>query len=101
MSRSVAVSTVRPLTAALMDEAHEARLALELHTAELTLGRLSEEELVAFRECMERTQAAVRGRRIVHAREYMLANKEFHEFQVDLARTHSSQRCTGAPASIS
>jgi len=77
--------TVRPLTAALMAEAHEARLALELHAAELTVGQLAHEQLRAFRACMERTQTPVRQRELVDAREYMLANKEFHEFQVDLA----------------
>jgi DNA-binding GntR family transcriptional regulator len=76
---------VRPLTAALMEEAHEARLALELHAARLTVGRVPSGRLQTFRRHMERTQAAVREREIVDVRQYMLANKEFHEFQVDLA----------------
>jgi len=76
---------VRPLTAELMTDAHEARLALELHAAELSVKRVSPEELEAFRSRMRLTQIAVHEREMGHAREYMLANKEFHEFQVDLA----------------
>lgn len=76
---------VRPLTAELMTEAHEARLALELHAAELTVEHVSLAELEAFRSRMTTTQTAVREREILNARGYMLANKEFHEFQVDLA----------------
>jgi DNA-binding GntR family transcriptional regulator len=76
---------VRPLTARLMDEAHEARLALELHAAELTVGRLSSEQLQTFRRLMERTLEPVEEEEIRDARSYMLANKEFHEYQIDLA----------------
>lgn len=76
---------VRPLTAKEMDEAHEARLALELHAAELTVGRLAKEQLATFRKLMERTLEPVEKHRIRDARRYMLANKEFHEYQVDLA----------------
>ena len=76
---------VRPLTAKLMDEAHEARLALELHAAELTVGRLSKEQLQTLRHLMEQTVEPVERGKIRDARRYMLANKEFHEYQVDLA----------------
>ena len=76
---------VRPLTAELMEEAHEARLALELHAAELTVGHLTDEQLTTLRGLMERTIEPVDGLEIVDARMYMLANKEFHEYQVDLA----------------
>ena len=76
---------VRPLTAELMDELHEARLALELHAAELTMGRLGLEELGRFRVLMQETIEPVRDRRMVDARSYLLANSAFHEYQVDLA----------------
>src|ERR671916_906022 len=46
---------VRPLTARLMDELHEARLALELHAAELTVGRVTAEQLARFRELLQQT----------------------------------------------
>jgi DNA-binding GntR family transcriptional regulator len=76
---------VRPLTVDLMDELHEARLALELHVAELTVGRVGESDLARFRDLMQATIAPVRGRQIVDTRSYVLANKAFHEYQVDLA----------------
>jgi len=76
---------VRPLTAVLMDELHEARLALELHAAELTVGRLDSGQLARFRDLMEETIRPVRNRKIVDARAYLRANAAFHEHQVGLA----------------
>lgn len=76
---------VRPVTATLMDELHEARLALELHAAELTIGRLGRSELARFAELAEATTVPVRGSEIVDIGAYLLANARFHEFQVDLA----------------
>jgi len=76
---------VRPLTAAFMDETHEARLALELHAAELTVGRVDEAQLLELRRIADETMRAVRDERITDARRYMLANQAFHEYQVDLA----------------
>jgi DNA-binding GntR family transcriptional regulator len=76
---------VRPLTIELMDELHEARLAFELHAADLTIARLGQPELARFRELLDATIAPVRGREIVDTRSYVLANKAFHEYQVDLA----------------
>jgi DNA-binding GntR family transcriptional regulator len=35
-----------------MEEAHEARLALEIHAAELTVGRLSDDELAELYRLM-------------------------------------------------
>jgi DNA-binding GntR family transcriptional regulator len=76
---------VRPLTAQLMDELHEARLALELHAAELAVGRVSEEELERFRGLLQDTIEPVAGRDMVDVHSYLLANAAFHEYQVDLA----------------
>lgn len=76
---------VRPLTAELMDETHEARLALELHAAELTVGRVTPEQLRELRRIAGDTMSVVQDDRITDARRYMLANRAFHEFQVDLA----------------
>jgi DNA-binding GntR family transcriptional regulator len=77
---------VRPLTAQLMDELHEARLALELHAAELTVGRVTAEQLARFRELLQQTIEPVSDREMVDVRSYLLANAAFHEYQVDLAR---------------
>lgn len=76
---------VRPLTVELMDDAYGVRLALELYAAELTVGRLSAAQLAGFRGLLARTVAPVEDRTIVDVKAYMLANKEFHEYQVDLA----------------
>jgi DNA-binding GntR family transcriptional regulator len=76
---------VRPLTVQLVDELHEARLALELHAAELTIGTLDDVQLARFRDLMEETIEPVRDRKLVDAGAYLLANAAFHEYQVDLA----------------
>jgi DNA-binding GntR family transcriptional regulator len=68
-----------------VDELHEARLALELHAAELTIGTLDDVQLARFRELMEETIEPVRDRKLVDAGAYLLANAAFHEYQVDLA----------------
>jgi DNA-binding GntR family transcriptional regulator len=77
---------VRPLTADLMDELCEARLALELHVARLTVGRVDEADLELFRELLEATITPVRGKKMTDPSRYVQANRAFHEFQVDLAR---------------
>jgi DNA-binding GntR family transcriptional regulator len=77
---------VRPLTAELMDELYEARLALELHAAALTVGKVGEDDLRRFRTLRDATIRPVRGRKMVDTSEYIQANRAFHEFQVDLAR---------------
>jgi DNA-binding GntR family transcriptional regulator len=76
---------VRPVTAELMDDTHETRLALELHAAELTVGRLDDERLGGFARLADDTTRFVDGHRITDSRGYMLANQAFHEYQVDLA----------------
>ena len=76
---------VRPLTAELMDELHEARLALELHAASLTVGSLTRGQLDRFHELLEETIGPVSDRRMTDVGRYLLANAAFHEYQVDLA----------------
>jgi DNA-binding GntR family transcriptional regulator len=76
---------VRPLTVQLMDELHEARLALELHAADLTIGQLDAGQLGLLRERMEATITPVRGKKIIDVQSYVRANAAFHECQVDLA----------------
>jgi DNA-binding GntR family transcriptional regulator len=77
---------VRPLSADLMDELYEARLALELHAADLTVGNVSEGDLAQFRTLLDETIRPVRGKRMTDPSSYIHANRAFHEFQVDLAR---------------
>lgn len=76
---------VRPVTVKRMQEAHGVRCALELYAAEQTVGRLSHEELDGLHARLERTVACVANLEFVDKHEYMLANKEFHEYIVDLA----------------
>ena len=76
---------VRPLTADLMDELHEARLALELYAADMTVGNLSDEQLAQFNVLLQATIGPVRGKKMIHPVQYIHANRAFHEFQVDLA----------------
>lgn len=76
---------VRPLTAEFMDETHEARLALELHAAELTVGHVDGERLERLRELADEATRFVDDHVITDARGYMLANEAFHDYQVDLA----------------
>jgi DNA-binding GntR family transcriptional regulator len=77
---------VRPLTADLMDELYEARLALELHAADLTVGKVSDGDLAQFHALLEETIRPVRGKKMTDPARYIHANRAFHEFQVDLAR---------------
>ena len=76
---------VRPLTAELMDELYDARLALELHAARLTVGHVAKGDLDRFNELLEATISPVQGSRMKDIAEYVRANQAFHEFQVDLA----------------
>jgi DNA-binding GntR family transcriptional regulator len=76
---------VRPLSWALMDELYEARLALELHAARLTVGHVGKEDLDRFRVLLQATISPVAGNRMRDIARYVQANREFHEFQVDLA----------------
>lgn len=76
---------VRPLTVRRMEEAHDVRCLLELAAAEQTIGRLGEPQLTHLRGLLDRTIAAVADFEFTDKHEYMLANKEFHEYLVDLA----------------
>lgn len=76
---------VRPLTVELMDELHEARLALELHAADLTVTHLEPVQLERFRQLLAATITPVRRKKMIDVQSYLAANAAFHEYQVDLA----------------
>jgi DNA-binding GntR family transcriptional regulator len=76
---------VRPVTVERIEQAHGVRRALELYAAEQTVGRLSPAELARLRTLLDRTVACVENLEFVDKHEYMLANKAFHEYLVDLA----------------
>ena len=76
---------VRPVTAKRIEEAHGVRRALELYAAEQTVGRVSAEQLRVLRYLLDDTVECVENLELVDKHEYMLANKAFHEYLVDLA----------------
>jgi DNA-binding GntR family transcriptional regulator len=76
---------VTPLTSAIVVNAHDVRLALELHAAEQTVGRLDRKSLATLRRLMDDTLRNVDGRRFADTRGFIAANQLFHELQVDLA----------------
>jgi DNA-binding GntR family transcriptional regulator len=76
---------VRAVTVKRIEEAHGVRRALELYAAEQTVGRVSAEQLQRLRHLLDETVVCVENLQLVDKHEYMLANKAFHEFLVDLA----------------
>lgn len=70
---------VQALTATTLEEGYAVRLALELHAADVAVGKTSPLELARFRELLDATAAAVSHE------EWDAANAAFHEHQVDLA----------------
>ena len=69
---------VTPVTASALAEGYEVRLALELHAAECTVGRLEVSKLEVFRTLLDATAAAISHE------QWDSANAAFHEYQVDL-----------------
>jgi DNA-binding GntR family transcriptional regulator len=70
---------VTPVTAAAIAEGYEVRLALELHAAERTVGRVGPVELAELRALCRAS-----GDALSHE-EWDQTNAAFHELQVDLA----------------
>jgi 4-nitrophenol 2-monooxygenase / 4-nitrocatechol 4-monooxygenase, reductase component len=74
---------VTPLDVATSDDAHDAKLALELGAAELVADRLSGEQLAEMRRLAEAADAHVRDGRFSDVAAYIDANHAFHRFLVD------------------
>jgi cytochrome P450/NAD(P)H-flavin reductase/ferredoxin len=66
-----------------VDEAFDLRMALELGAAQLTMGRLSSEQLITFRQLAEATAPFVSGQRITDVARYSEANHAFHMFTIE------------------
>ena len=66
-----------------VDEAFDLRMALELGAAQLTMGRLSSEQLIVFRQLAEATAPFVSGRRFTDVARYIEANHAFHLFTIE------------------
>jgi flavin reductase (DIM6/NTAB) family NADH-FMN oxidoreductase RutF/DNA-binding GntR family transcriptional regulator len=74
---------VTPLDAATSDDAHDAKLAIELGAAELVTDRLSADQLARLRELAQAADATVQGGRFGDLDGYIGANHAFHRFLVD------------------
>lgn len=81
-----APNVVPPLAAADVDDAFDLRLALELGAVQLTMGRLSGEQLTTFRRLADATAAFVSGRRFIDVPRYVEANHAFHQFLIEATR---------------
>ena len=66
-----------------VDEAFDLRMVLELGAAQLTMGRLSSEQLITFRRLAEATAPFVSGRRFTDVPRYIEANHAFHMFTIE------------------
>ncbi|WP_269432216.1 cytochrome P450 [Kluyvera genomosp. 1] len=75
-----------PLALVDVDNAFDLRLALELGAVQLTMGRLSGEQLIAFRRLAEATAAFVSGRRFIDVTRYAEANHAFHMFLIEATK---------------
>ena len=69
-----------------VDDAFDLRLALELGAAQLTMGRLSGADLIAFRGLAEATAPFVAGKRFTDVKRYAEANHAFHMFLIEATR---------------
>ena len=65
------------------DEAFDARMALELGAVQLTMGRLTDEQLAEFRRLAEATAPAVTEGHFTDAAAYRETNAAFHSFLVE------------------
>jgi DNA-binding GntR family transcriptional regulator len=78
---------ITPITVGVSDETLDARCAVELGAAELSVGRTSPEDVAELRRLMEATLPLIEGDRFVDVGHYARANQEFHEFHVSLAKS--------------
>ena len=76
---------VTALDTARSDDAFDARLAIELGAAQLTVGNLSAEQLADFRALAEATRPELVDGQLVDVDVYVRATAEFHVFIVALA----------------
>ncbi len=73
---------VRPLDAAASDDAHDAKLAIELGAADLTVGRLDAAQLAEFRSLAEATGTHIAAGHLTDVESYISANEAFHAFPI-------------------
>jgi len=76
---------VKPLDVATSNEAHDARMAIELGVAEMTVGRLGPGHLSELRRLAQATVDILGRSDPAGITAYALANQEFHRFLVAAA----------------
>jgi 4-nitrophenol 2-monooxygenase / 4-nitrocatechol 4-monooxygenase, reductase component len=74
---------VTPLDVATSDDAHDAKLAIELGAAEMVVDRLSGEQLDRLRELAAATREQVGEGRFRDVDAYIGANHHFHRFLIE------------------
>jgi 4-nitrophenol 2-monooxygenase / 4-nitrocatechol 4-monooxygenase, reductase component len=79
--------TLTPITVRTSDETFDARCAVEVGVAELTVGHASTADLAELRRLMEETLPLIEADRFVDLAAYGQANQRFHEFHVSLAKS--------------
>jgi DNA-binding GntR family transcriptional regulator len=73
---------VQPVDVAASDDAHDAKLAIELGAAELTVGRLTVEQVAEFRLLARATGSHLRDNHFTDVESYIAANTAFHAFPI-------------------
>lgn len=74
---------VKALTPEDIDDAYDARLALEIFAAERTVGRLPDSDLKRLEALVEAVRRQGRGHGALELR--VAAKRDFHDLQIDLA----------------
>jgi DNA-binding GntR family transcriptional regulator len=73
---------VKPVDAAASDDAHDAKLAIELGAADLTVGKLTEEQLAEFSRLAKATGSHIAAGHFTDVESYIGANSAFHGFPI-------------------
>jgi DNA-binding GntR family transcriptional regulator/flavin reductase (DIM6/NTAB) family NADH-FMN oxidoreductase RutF len=76
---------VRAIDMDEIEDAYAARRAIELGAADLSVGRVSDDQIAELRRLMEETLPLVEGERFVDVDHWIEANAAFHEYMVGLA----------------
>ena len=80
---------ITPIDVKTLGEAYDARGAIEMSVAELTVGHISSDELAELRKRMEATLPMVVDHRFVDFERYIELNRAFHEYMVSLAKNNA------------
>ena len=80
---------ITPIDVKTLGEAYDARGAIEMSVAELTVGHISSDELAELRKRMEATLPMVVDNRFVDFERYIELNRAFHEYMVSLAKNNA------------